>query len=90
MSTGFSRESAARFAQSLVEQGVPESSFLILRHGGRRTDKWRLVGAARTDETMIRGFYEKKSDALCAGAIALVRGGEVLEFGWAPWLRTRW
>lgn len=61
---------------------------LVLRHSGRDDGRWRLLLAAHIDRAIAR--FERESERLRQGAIALIHDGQILRFGWAPRLRTRW
>lgn len=62
----------------------------VLRHGGRRTDRWRLVEFAAS-EAYAREVYSRAAAALRQGEVRLVDPtGRVAERRWAPRLRTRW
>ena len=59
--------------------------FRLLRHGGRRTDRWREV---KTDQPFTK--YDKMRKALRQGGLRLVRGDTIVAETSAPRLRTRW
>lgn len=62
----------------------------VLRHGGRRTDRVRVV-IETPDEEKARKVYEKIDLSLRQGWVKLIdpEGNVVRKFS-APTLRTRW
>ena len=62
----------------------------VVRHGGRRTDRWRTV-IETPDEKKARARYEKVALNLRQGRVVLVDPeGNIVQSCWAPTLRTRW
>ena len=63
--------------------------YWVMRHGGRRTDKWRIV--ARGSFEHCTDVFKFQYKGLRQGGVYLVSPeGSILESGWAPRLRTRW
>lgn len=62
----------------------------VWRHGGRQTDRWRLV-AAVAGEITARDAYQRAVTDMRQGGVEL-RGpdGTLVLHHWAPRLRTRW
>lgn len=66
------------------------SGWRVLRHGGRRTDKWRQLDCG-PDEDQARFAYQVEARKLRQGSLHLVdENGAVVEQTSAPMLRTRW
>ncbi len=64
--------------------------WLVLRHGGRRTDSWKAVNFG-DDEQEGRRRFAAVSGAMRQGGVVLVDpDGVVRARAWAPRLRTRW
>jgi len=62
----------------------------VYRHGGRRTDRWRML-IETPDESKALDKYEKVRIKLRQGRVVLVNPeGDVVKSCWAPTLRTRW
>ncbi len=63
--------------------------YTVLRHGGRATDRWREV--YRGPERQARRKYTKLRLDMRQGEVKLIGpDGTLLEYEWAPRLRTRW
>lgn len=65
-----------------------DGSWLVLRHGGRSTDTWRIV--FRGAESKARARYERLYISFRQGVIELVSPTAIEAKSSAPRLRTRW
>jgi len=64
--------------------------FVIVRHGGRSADRYRLVRVT-ADEVLARELYQQGRELLRQGAVELwCSTGLLLARTSAPRLRTRW
>lgn len=62
----------------------------VERHGGRSTDKWRVVYSG-PDEARARAVFTRERERMRQGGVQLVGpDGKVVASSWAPRLRTRW
>jgi hypothetical protein len=62
--------------------------WLVLRHGGRNADTWRIAFRGPEDEANLK--YATIATALRQGAVELVSTTECTERISTPRLRTRW
>lgn len=63
--------------------------YVILRHGGRAADQWREV--YRGPEARARARYTRLVEDLRQGGVKLIApDGTLIDYKWAPRLRTRW
>jgi len=65
--------------------------FIVTRHGGRRSDRIRMVGGDNT-ETGARELYKWAAERLRQGTLALVDtdASEIIKSCFAYCNRTRW
>lgn len=63
-------------------------TWLVLRHGARRTDNWRVV--FHGPEERARKKYDAVALNLRQGTVELVSPSERVSMDSAPRLRTRW
>lgn len=63
--------------------------FEVYRHGGRRTDQWRLM--VSTDNSQLaHEVYEDTARKMRQGGVEKRVDGTVACSQWAPRLRSRW
>lgn len=90
------RADATRAGRDIVAQwtkeGRPgaEGLYYVLRHGGRGSDRWRVLGAAKTPESGRAQWGNAMSHAWQGGVALWFGGGELVEYYEAPLLRRRW
>lgn len=68
---------------------MTEGTWTVRRHGGRRTDQWRLIYQGNEAEARTR--YEREAERLRQGRVILLDPQEqVAESKWAPCLWRHW
>ncbi|MEM3587932.1 MAG: hypothetical protein QXO71_11520 [Candidatus Jordarchaeaceae archaeon] len=63
--------------------------YTVLRHGGARNHRWRVIFTS-IDKDKAEAFFEKVKLKMRQGGLRLVNGEDVLREYQAPLLRTRW